>query len=110
MIQIPVLETTLAELKIGNICFISTPCRSQMCVVRNALTGFRSGWRLQLKVPSTIDVNSETEQAQVNQFDYAVDDSEDDTKEATSTSMSIRKPTKDNKPSKVSSTEFYCNQ
>jgi hypothetical protein len=71
-----------------------------MSLKRNTLTGFRSDWQHpKTAIPSTFDVNSDTEPAQVDRFDYAADDSEDDTKEATS--MSIRKPTKANKPSKV---------
>lgn len=75
-----------------------------MCVVRNALTGFRSGWPKKKAVSSTFDVKSETEPAQVDRFDYAPDDSENDEKEATSTSL--KRPTKDNEPSKVLSTKF----
>jgi len=80
-------------------------------------TGFRSGWpHPKAAVSSTIDVNSDTEDTalkyselgQVDRFDYAADDSEDDTKEATS--MSIRKFTKDNRLLKVCLTEFYSNQ
>jgi hypothetical protein len=75
---------------------------SDVCC-RNALTGFRSGWRA--ATPSTSAINSNTEPAaQVDHFNYAADVSEDDTKEATLASMSIRKPTKDEP--KVRSTEF----
>ena len=83
---------------------------------RNVLTGFRSGWQ-HLKTasaaPSTFAVNSNAEPAaQVDRFDYAADESEDDTKEATLASMSVRKPiiVKD-EPSaaKVRSTKFYPN-
>jgi hypothetical protein len=76
-----------------------------MCCCRTALTGFRSGWQ-HLKAPSTFPVNSDTESPQVDRFDYAADASEDDKKEATQASMSIKKPTKDEQ-AKVSSTNFY---
>jgi hypothetical protein len=83
-----------------------------MYVVRNALTGFRSGWQHHLTgkstaVSSTFGISSDMEPAQVDRLDYAADDSEDDTKEAT---MSMRKPTKDNEHSKVCLTEFYPNK
>ena len=80
-------------------------------------TGFRSGWqRPKAAVSSTVDVDSDTEDtaaksgelAQVDRIDYAADDSEDDTNEATS--MSIRKPTKNNGPSNVRLTKSYYNQ
>lgn len=70
-----------------------------MSVVRNALTGFRKGWQhLKATVPSTFssEINSDLEPgaSHVDRFDYAADGSEDDTKEATSS-------TKDNKSSSV---------
>ena len=80
-----------------------------MSLKRNTLTGFQSDWQHpNAAVPLTLDVNSNTELAQVDQFDYAADNSKDNTKEATS--MSIRKTTKDKKPSRVRSTKFYPNQ
>ena len=107
MIQIPVSETTLAQMKIGNTFLIFTPwCWSQICDVRNALTGFRSGWKhlkSAVTVPSTSDDTDEP--AKVDRLDYAADGSEDNTKEAAS--MSIKRPTMDNDPSKVRSNEFY---
>ena len=62
---------------------------------RNVLTSFRSGGQ-HLKTASaalsTFAVNSDAEPAaQVDQFNYAADESEDDTKEATLASTSIRK-------------------
>jgi hypothetical protein len=84
---------------------------SDVCC-RNALTGFRSGWQhLKAAAPLTSAVNSDAASAsepaaQVDRLDYAADDSENDTKEATLASMSmIRKPTKDEP--KVRYTEFY---
>jgi hypothetical protein len=74
-----------------------------MCVVRNALTGFRPGWQRAKAAPSNL-ADTAGERAQVDRFDYAADGSEDDRKEATS--MSIRKPKKENESSKVRSTEF----
>lgn len=80
-------------------------------------TGFQSGWQHpKAAVSSTIDVDSDTEDtaaksgelAQVDQINYAADDSKDDTNEATS--MSIRKPTKNNRPSNVHLTKSYYNQ
>ena len=104
MIQIPVSETIPAQMKTGILLFLSTPClpRSQMYVVRNALTGFRSGWQRAKTVPSNL-ADTAGERAQVDRFDYAADDSEDDGKEATS--MSIRKPKKENESSSVRSTQ-----
>jgi hypothetical protein len=55
-------------------------------------------------MPSTPN-DSDTELALVDRLDYAADDSEDDTKEASS--MSIKKPAKDNEPLKVRLTAFY---
>ena len=54
-------------------------------------------------VPSTSDDTDEP--AKVDRLDYAADGSEDDTKEAASTS--IKRPTMDNDPSKVRSNKFY---
>ena len=80
-------------------------------------TGFRSGWQCpKAAVSSTVDVDSDTEDtaaksgelAQVDWIDYAADDSKDNTNEATS--MSIRKPTKNNGPSNVCLTKSYYNQ
>jgi len=48
------------------------------------------------------------ELAQVDQINYAADDSEDNTNEATL--MSIRKPTKNNRQSNVCLTKSYYNQ
>ena len=82
---------------------------SDVCC-RNALTGFRPGWQhLKAATPSTFAVNSDAEPpAKVDRFDYAADNSEDDTKEASS--MTIRKATKvDPSLEKVRSTEFYPN-
>jgi hypothetical protein len=70
-----------------------------MSVVRNALTGLRTGWQhLKASIPSTLasDINSHLEPAaRVDRFDYAADGSEDDRKEAALAS------TKDNESSKV---------
>lgn len=81
------------------------------CVVRNALTGFRSGWQ-HSKAAKSSDVNSSAanEPAQVERFDYAADNSEDDTKEAQSMSIIGRKRTKDNKPSTVHFIKLSPNQ
>ena len=84
-----------------------------ICIVRSALTGFQPDWELQkaavplTSVNSLVNslVNSDTKLVHINQFDYAADDSEDDTKEATS--ISIRKHTKDKELSKVHPTEFH---
>ena len=58
-------------------------------VLRNGLTGLRSGWQHpKPSIPSTFDSGSEP--AQVNQFNYAADYSENDKKEASS--MHIFKP------------------
>ena len=54
-------------------------------------------------VPSTSDDTDKP--AKVDWLDYTADGSEDDTKEAASTS--IKRPTMDNDPSKVHSNEFY---
>ena len=73
-------------------------------LLKSALTGFRPGWQHpNAATPPTFGVDSNTEPARVRRFDYAADVSEDDTKEAISTS--VRKPTgtKDNKSSKVCS-------
>lgn len=82
-----------------------------MRVGRNALTGFRTGWQRPKAVVSTLNINSDTEPAQVDRFDYAADDSQDDIKEASqaTSTMSITKPTK-YKNIKVCSTESYFNQ
>ena len=85
----------------------------------NALTGFRSGWQhRKVATSSTVAINSDAQVDSVDRFDYAVDNSEDDTKEATlaSQAMPFRKPiVKDERidePSmaKVHSTEFYPNK
>jgi len=101
MIQIP----TIWE-KIGNTllhqCHMGI---SHVPLKRNALTGFQSDWQHpEAAIPSTPN-DSDTELVLVDQLDYAADDSEDGTKEASS--MSIQKPAKDNEPLKVCLTAFY---
>ena len=113
-VQIPVSETTLAQmsLRTGIFNFSLLPQISDV-VVRNALTGFRSDWQhLKAAIPLTSDVSSDFEptQARVNRFDYAADGSDNDEKEATAqATTSIKKPTKDSE-SKVRSIKFFFNQ
>jgi hypothetical protein len=94
-------------MKIGNSSLHHYPVQISDLPLKSALTGFRPGWQHpNAATPPTFNVNSNTEPARVRRFEYA-DVSEDDTKEAISTS--VRKPTstKDNKSSKVRSTKFY---
>lgn len=93
-----VSEIALVQMKIGIFKFYFSRRLRSHRAVRNALTGFRTGWQ-HLKaavVPSTSDVSSDLE-PRVNRLDYAADGSEDDEKEGTS--ASLKKP--DNDPSKV---------
>jgi len=106
---------TMGMMKIGNTSLCHTGMRiSHVALKRSpfpAPTGFRPGWQHpKTAVLSTVDVDSDTEDisaksgdpAEVDWFNYVADDSEDDTKEASS--MSTKQPTKNNGPSNVRST------
>ena len=87
-------------------------CTNLRHVFRTALTGFRSGWQhLKATALSTFAVNSNTEAvAQVDQFDYAADASDDDNREDMWALKSIRKSTEDETSlAKVCSTKFHLN-
>jgi hypothetical protein len=101
MIQIPTIREKIGNTSLHQ-CHMGI---SHVPLKRNALTGFRSDWQHpEAAMPSTPN-DSDTELALVDRLDYAADDSEDDTKEASS--MSIKKPAKDNEPLKVRLTAFY---